>query len=78
MPRPKKNPEAPVIEGEQDAPASGRASAPVFVFIGDKNGHGPDQVEFRGLIFVKNGQAVEVKDRAAAAKLAANNHFKAV
>lgn len=77
MARPKKNTEAPAHDGEQPAPAPSKASAPAFVFIGDKNGHGPASVEFRGLTFVKNGEAVEVADKAAAAKLAANNHFKA-
>lgn len=80
MARPKKNPEAPAQDGEQPASAAektSKASAPAFVFVGDKNGHGPVSVDFRGLTFVKNGEAVEVTDKAAAAKLAANNHFKA-
>lgn len=73
MARPKKQIDAPDAGNDDQA-----ASVPAFIFIGDKNGHGPASVDFRGLTFVKNGDAVEVTDKAAAAKLANNNHFKAV
>jgi hypothetical protein len=80
MARHKKNPDAPVQEGEQAEPATekaSKASAPEFVFVGDQNGHGPQELQLYGLIFVKKGPAVEVDDPAAAKKLAANSHFKA-
>jgi hypothetical protein len=72
MARPKKadldTPETEQAEG---------ASASAFVFIGDKHGHGPDEIKAYGLTFKKNGKPVAVEDAAVAARLAGNSHFKA-
>lgn len=78
MARPK-NPAPPVNapEGEQAGPTSGKASAPAFVFIGDKTGHGPDELKLYGFTFKKNGDPVEVDNAAVAKQLAGNSHFKA-
>lgn len=70
MARPKKT--------ETDAPeAEQGASVPAFVFIGDKDGHGPETIMAYGLAFSKNGAPVSVEDAKVAAKLAGNSHFKA-
>lgn len=55
----------------------GATKVPAFVFIGDKTGHGPDEIKLYGLTFSKNGKPVPVEDAMAAKKLANNGHFKA-
>ena len=49
---------------------------PKFVFIGNGD-NDPEQVNPYGYVFKLNGPAVEVRDKAVAAKLANNSHFKA-
>lgn len=48
-----------------------------FIFIGDKDGHGPEVSTHFGVEFVK-GSPSEVSDKSAIAKLSANSHFKVV
>jgi hypothetical protein len=50
-----------------------------FRFIGDprQNGDGPLAIRMYGLVFVKDGDPVEVSDPGQAAKLAGNGHFEA-
>lgn len=72
MARPKKS--------ETDAPEQGPEGAAVpaaFTFVGDKDGHGPDEITAYGLTFKKNGKPVEVNDERILKKLAGNSHFKA-
>jgi hypothetical protein len=58
--------------------AAKKPAHPSFVFVGDpRDDHNPTQNCFRGMTFKLNGPAVEVRDPEAAAKLAANSHFKA-
>lgn len=73
MARPKKT-DTDAPEAEQPAES---ASVPAFIFVGDKNGHGPDEIKLFGLTFKKNGDPVSVEDAAAAKRLAGNSHFKA-
>ena len=73
-----KKPAAPAADqpAEQEVPA--KAKAPAFIFLGDSTGHGPDEIDAFGYTFAKNGKPVTVDKPAAAKKLAANSHFKAV
>lgn len=66
---------APQAAEGQEAPA--KSKAPAFVFIGDKDGHGPDEISLMGYTFAKKGKPVTVDNKAAAAKFANNSHFKA-
>lgn len=68
----KNDTDAPETEDKQPG-----ATVPAFVFIGDKSGHGPEEIKLFGLTFAKNGKPVPVENEAAAKRLAGNSHFKA-
>lgn len=46
----------------------------IFKFIGDSDGHGPENIELFGYVFPK-GEPVSVEDENAIAKLSQNHHF---
>ena len=63
------------VQGGGGDGSGGGKKAREFTFIGDADGHGPDEITYRGVTF-KKGEPTLVEDPALFPKLEWNNHFK--